>query len=97
MLKEKLDSFLDITLTKAGFNPDEDNFDMLKEEMLPILEEFLELKLYEALEDSKKSEYDKTTEFDISYFENNLPNFNAKFEKLCTQWQNNYLKAFSED
>lgn len=97
MLNKKLDKFLDETLIKAEFNPEEDDFDILKEDMLPILEEFLELKLYEKLDNNKKSEYDKTTTFEIDFFEKNISEFDSILNKLLKERQDKYLAAFNED
>ncbi|MCR5411833.1 MAG: hypothetical protein K6E76_02325 [Patescibacteria group bacterium] len=37
--------FLDETLKMAGFDPKEDDFEMLKEDMRPILNDYLETSL----------------------------------------------------
>ena len=52
------EQFLNDTLVMAGFDPKEDDFEMLKEDMRPILDEYIELNLYKSLNDEEKAEYD---------------------------------------
>ena len=45
------EQFLNDTLVMAGFDPKVDDFEMLKEDMRPILDEYIELNLYKFLND----------------------------------------------
>ena len=75
------EKFLNDTLVLAGFNPEEDDFDLLKEDMRPVLNEFLILNLYSMLPESEKIEFDKLDYKDISFFVNKIENF-EKAQKL---------------
>jgi hypothetical protein len=59
MMNIEQEQFLNDTLVMAGFNPEEDDFDMLKEDMRPILEEYIELNLYKFLNEEQRAGYDK--------------------------------------
>ena len=82
----------------AGFDPKEDDFGMLKEDMRPILDEYIELNLYKFLNDKEKAEYDKSREEDLNlkFFENKLSNFDAILSELYMNWQKEYIENFND-
>ncbi len=92
------EQFLNDTLVMAGFNPKEDDFEMLKEDMRPILDEYIELNLYKFLNDEQKAEYDKSRKEDLNlkFFEGRLSNFDAILAELYTNWQKEYLENFKD-
>ena len=92
------EQFLNDTLVMAGFNPKEDDFEMLKEDMRAILDEYIELNLYKFLNDKEKSEYDKSRKEDLNlkFFEDRLSNFDAILAELYMNWQKEYLKNFND-
>ena len=92
------EQFLNDTLVMAGFNPKEDDFEMLKEDMHPILDEYIELNLYKFLNDEQKAEYDKSRKEDLNlkFFEDRLSNFDAILAELYTNWQKEYLENFKD-
>ena len=92
------EQFLNDTLVMAGFDPKEDDFEMLKEDMRPILDEYIELNLYKFLNDKEKAEYDKsrTDNLNLKFFEDRLSNFNAILAELYMNWQKEYLESFND-
>jgi len=92
------EQFLNDTLVMAGFDPKEDDFEMLKEDMRPILDEYIELNLYKFLNDKEKSEYDKSRKEDLNlkFFEDRLSNFDAILAELYMNWQKEYLENFND-
>ena len=92
------EQFLNDTLVMAGFDPKEDDFEMLKEDMRAILDEYIELNLYKFLNDKEKAEYDKsrTDNLNLKFFEDRLSNFNAILAELYMNWQKEYLESFND-
>ena len=88
------EQFLNDTLIMAGFNPEVDDFDTLKEDMRPILNEYIELNLYKFLNDKEKAEYDKLKEKNLYFFKDRLSNFDAILAELYMNWQKEYLENF---
>ena len=88
------EQFLNDTLIMAGFNPEVDDFDTLKEDMRPILNEYIELNLYKFLNDKEKAEYDKLENKNLDFFKDRLSNFDAILAELYMNWQKEYLKNF---
>ena len=91
------EQFLNDTLIMAGFNPEEDDFEMLKEDMRPILDEYIELNLYKFLSDEEKAEYDKSRKDDLNldFFKRKLSNFDNILAELYIIWQKEYLENFN--
>ena len=90
------EQFLNDTLVMAGFDPKEDDFEMLKEDMRPILDEYIELNLYKFLNDEQKSEYDKLEDKNLDFFKDRISNFDAILAELYTNWQKEYLANFED-
>ena len=92
------EQFLNDTLVMAGFDPEVDDFKMLKEDMRPILDEYIELNLYKFLNDKEKTEYDKSRKGDLNlkFFKDRLSNFDAILAELYTNWQKEYLENFND-
>ena len=90
------EQFLNDTLVMAGFDPKVDDFEMLKEDMRPILDEYIELNLYKFLNDEEKSEYDKLDNKNLDFFKDRLSNFDAILAQLYINWQKEYLENFND-
>ena len=90
------EQFLNDTLVMAGFDPKEDDFEMLKEDMRAILDEYIELNLYKFLNDQEKSEYDKLEDKDLDFFKDRISNFDAILAELYANWQKEYLENFND-
>ena len=88
------EQFLNDTLIMAGFDPEVDDFDTLKEDMRPILNEYIELNLYKFLIDKEKAEYDKLEDKNLDFFKDRLSNFDAILAELYMNWQKEYLENF---
>jgi hypothetical protein len=88
------EQFLNDTLIMAGFDPKEDDFEMLKEDMRPILDEYIELNLYKFLNDKEKIEYDELEDKNLDFFKDRLSNFDAILAELYMNWQKEYLENF---
>ena len=90
------EQFLNDTLVMAGFNPMEDDFEMLKEDMRPILDEYIELNLYKFLNDKEKAEYDELEDKNLDFFKDRLSNFDNILAQLYMNWQKEYLENFND-
>lgn len=92
------EQFLNDTLIMAGFDPKEDDFEILKEDMRPILDEYIELNLYKFLNNQEKAEYDKLRKEDLNlkFFKDRISNFDAILAELHINWQTEYLKNFND-
>ena len=88
--------FLNDTLVMAGFDPKEDDFEVLKADMRPILDEYIELNLYKFLNEEQKSEYDKLDDKNLDFFKDRISNFDAILAELYMNWQKDYLKNFED-
>jgi hypothetical protein len=89
------EQFLNDTLVMAGFDPKEDDFEMLKEDMRPILDEYIELNLYKFLNDKEKAEYDELEDKNLNFFKDRLSNFDNILAQLYMNWQKEYLENFN--
>ena len=92
------EQFLNDTLVTAGFDPEVDDFEMLKEDMRPILNEYIELNLYKFLNSQEKAEYDKLRADDLNlrFFKEKLSNFDNILAQLYMNWQQEYLENFND-
>ena len=90
------EQFLNDTLVMAGFDPKEDDFEMLKEDMRPILDEYIELNLYKFLNEQEKSEYDRLEDKNLDFFKDRLSNFDNILAELYMNWQKEYLENFKD-
>lgn len=95
------EKFLNDTLVLAGFNPEEDDFETLKQDIRPILNEYLILNLYKLLSDEDKVAFDnlKTNpdfKYDIEFFADKIGNFDDILSDLYIQWQKKYLEYYNE-
>lgn len=90
------EQFLNDTLVMAGFDPEVDDFEMLKEDMRPILDEYIELNLYKFLNDQEKAEYDKLEDKNLDFFKDRLSNFDNILAELYMNWQKEYLENFND-
>jgi hypothetical protein len=90
------EQFLNDTLVMAGFDPKVDDFEMLKEDMRPILDEYIELNLYKFLNNKEKTEYDKLEDKNLDFFKDRLSNFDAILAELYANWQKEYLENFND-
>ena len=90
------EQFLNDTLVMAGFDPKEDDFEMLKEDMRPILDEYIELNLYKFLNDQEKSEYDALKDKNLKFFKDKISNFDNILATLYINWQKEYLENFND-
>ena len=90
------EQFLNDPLVMAGFDPKEDDFEMLKEDMRPILDEYIELNLYKFLNDQEKSEYDRLEDKNLDFFKDRLSNFDNILTELYMNWQKEYLENFND-
>ena len=90
------EQFLNDTLVIAGFDPKEDDFEMLKEDMYPILDEYIELNLYKFLNEEEKSEYDRLENKNLDFFKDRISNFDNILAELYINWQKEYLENFND-
>ena len=91
------EQFLNDTLIMAGFDPKEDDFEVLKEDMRPVLDEYIELNLYKFLNDQQKAEYDRLENKNLDYFKDRIANFENILAELYLMRQKDYLKHYFEN
>lgn len=100
------EQFLDDLLTTAGFNPEEDDFDLLKEDLRPLLADRITLRLYEALPAEKDratfdemmtSEEEVATEVLYAFFIARIPHFDDFMTTIYLEFQNEYLEAMKKE
>ncbi|MDR0608171.1 MAG: hypothetical protein LBG52_07740 [Candidatus Peribacteria bacterium] len=93
---------LDETLTLAGFNPKEDDFDLLKAELRPLLEERIILKIYQALPtEADRAEFDAlmTSDTEVggdnvdTFFRSKIQHFDDFMGDIYAEFQKEYLDA----
>jgi len=90
------EQFLNDTLVMAGFDPKVDDFEMLKQDMRPVLDEYIELNLYKFLNDKEKTEYDELEDKNLDFFKDRLSNFDNILAQLYINWQKEYLENFND-
>lgn len=88
--------FLNDTLVMAGFDPKVDDFEMLKEDMRPLLDDYIEMNLFKFLNDEEKAEYDKLKNKNLEFFKKKLSNFDNILSHLYMSWQEEYLANFND-
>lgn len=98
--------FLDELLIAAGFDPQEDDFNLLKEDLEPVLDERVMLRVYEALPtdedratfDSFMDEADSGTEEEfVSFLQSKLPELDDLIAQVHLDFQQEYLDAMKEE
>ena len=87
--------FLDETLKMAGFDPKEDDFKMLKEDMRPILNDYLETSLLWKISPKQRNEFFEG-EHSLARFADKIEDFDDILADLYLSWQEDYLKEFEE-
>lgn len=88
--------FLNDTLVMAGFDPKEDDFEVLKADMRSTLDEYIELNLYIFLSDKEKAEYDRLEDKNLDFFKDRLSNFDSILAELYRNWQKQYLQDYND-
>ncbi|MDR0369307.1 MAG: DUF5663 domain-containing protein [Candidatus Peribacteria bacterium] len=93
---------MDETLTLAGFDSKEDDFELLKEDLRPLLEERIILKIYQALPtDEDRSAFDEmmTSDEDVAsevideFFTSRIPHFDDFMGEVYLEFQDEYLEV----
>ncbi|MDR2415055.1 MAG: DUF3352 domain-containing protein [Candidatus Peribacteria bacterium] len=96
------EQFLDELLTLAGFNAEQDDFELLKEDLRPLLSERIMLKIYAALpSDADRQTFDEmmtkdeevSTEKLYEFLTSRIPNFNDFMTDMYLEFQKEYLEA----
>ncbi|MDR2189983.1 MAG: hypothetical protein LBP53_02050 [Candidatus Peribacteria bacterium] len=99
------EQFLDQLLVLAGFNPEEDDFDFLKDDLRPLLSERITLKLYAALPteedratfDTMMTADDETkTEELYAFLISRIPHFDDFMANIYQEFQAEYLEAMKD-
>ena len=94
MINIAQEEFLNDTLVLAGFDPKKYDFELLKKDMRPILDEYIELNLYKFLNEKDMTEYDRLEDKNLEFFKNRISNFDNILAELYIIWQKDYLKNF---
>jgi hypothetical protein len=100
------EQFLDELLVTAGFNPQEDDFDLLKEDLRPLLSERITLKLYGMLpSEADRAAFDAmmTSDDDVAFEQlydfltTRIPDFDEAMDAIYLEFQHEYLEAMKDD
>lgn len=93
------DMFLNDTLQRAGFNPLEDDFELLREDLEPVLQERVMLRLLSALptEDNRNKvmELLDTWKWEEAFdmMEEMIPNYEDLLGDIYQEFQDEYLEG----
>ncbi|MDD2537221.1 MAG: hypothetical protein PHU61_01870 [Candidatus Absconditabacteria bacterium] len=101
------EQFLDETLELAGFDPEEDDFELLKEDLRPLLEERVMLKLYAALPtEEDRAAFDKLLDESeegeeegdevFAFLSEKIGNVEEYIVSIYTEFQTEYLEAMKD-
>lgn len=90
------DQFLDELLIKAGFEQDDD-LDLIKEDLIPILQERINMHIYQAInEEQTKKITELLDENKIdeanTYIQNAIPNYDEFLMEIYAQFEDEYLE-----
>lgn len=83
------DQFLDELLLEAGFTAD-DNLDLLKEELKPLLQERITMSIYNQLDQEQK---DTVTEM---LDHNQIDELNEYLEKIIPDYQEKMMEVYAD-
>ena len=88
--------FLNDLLIQAGFNPEEDNFEELKEELEPILIDRIMVRVFEKLTEPQRKEvmklFDAEKEAEaLEKIEKLIPNYDEFLAGVFEEFQEEYL------
>ena len=90
------EDFLNELLMKAGFNPEEDNFEELKDELEPILIDRIMVRVFEKLTEPQRKEvmklFDAEKEAEaLEKIEKLIPNYDGFLAGVFEEFQEEYL------
>jgi hypothetical protein len=96
------EQFLDETLELAGFNPEIDDFEFLKENLRPLLDERINLKLLQRMSEKNRNMFmgrlandDSVTSEEIDEFlRYAIPDLDDFMADIYIEFQNEYLQNF---
>lgn len=90
------DQFLDELLLEAGFTAD-DNLDLLKEELKPLLQERITMSIYNQLDQEQKDtvtemlDHNQIDELN-EYLEKIIPDYQEKMVEIYADFEEEYLE-----
>lgn len=92
------DDFIYNLLIEAGYSPDKDDFDSLKEEIEPILMDKIISRVFEELSNDQRREimklFDAKKEAEaLSKFEKMIPDYDNFLEEVFEEFAQEYLKT----
>ena len=90
------EDFLNDLLMQAGFNPEEDNFEELKDELEPILIDRIMVRVFEKLTEPQRKEvmklFDAENEAEaLEKIEKLIPNYDEFLAGVFEEFQEEYL------
>lgn len=90
------EDFLNNLLMQAGFNPEEDNFEELKDELEPILIDRIMVRVFEKLTEPQRKEvmklFDAEKEAEaLEKIEKLIPNYDEFLAGVFEEFQEEYL------
>ncbi len=95
------DQFLDELLIKAGFEK-EDALDLIKEDLIPLLQERVNMHIFQAINEEQSNKItklldeNKIDEVD-AYTRNVIPNYDEFLMEIYAQFEDEYLENMQKD
>ncbi len=91
------EDFLNNLLVQAWFDPEEDDFDMLKAELEPVLMDRIITRVFEELNDAQRKEvmklFDEKKEAEaLTKIEKMIPNYDDFLANIFEEFQEEYLR-----
>ena len=99
------EQFMNELLMAAGFDPEEDDFELLKLDLEPILAERVMLKVYDALPtDADRARFDEfmdeanpfSEEEFMKFLQSKIPDFDEFMAQVHLEFQEEYLEVMKE-
>ncbi len=101
MKQDFQDQFLDELLIKAGFEQDDD-LDLIKEDLIPILQERINMHIYQAINEEQTQKITELLDENKideanTYIQSILPNYDEFLMEIYAQFEDEYLENMQND
>lgn len=95
------DQFLDELLIKAGFEK-EDALDLIKEDLIPLLQERVNMHIFQAINEEQSNKITKLLDENkidevAAYTRNVIPNYDEFLMEIYAQFEDEYLENMQND
>lgn len=101
MKQDFQDQFLDELLIKARFEEDDD-LDLIKEDLIPILQERINMHIYQAINEEQTQKITELLDENKideanTYIQSILPNYDEFLMEIYAQFEDEYLENMQND